>query len=87
MRGRKADEALAILNFMPSPTAKTVSRVVKSAVANAENNFQMTPSDLMITKAFVNEGLMMKRIRFKGRGRVNPILKRSSHITIVVEET
>ena len=86
VRGRKADEALAILNFMPSPTAKTVSRVVKSAVANAENNFQMTPSDLMITKAFVNEGLMMKRIRFKGRGRVNPILKRSSHITIVVEE-
>ena len=86
VRGKKATEALAILNFMPSPTARIVSRVVKSAVANAENNFQMAPSDLKIVNAFVNEGTMMKRIRFKGRGRVNPILKRFSHITIGVEE-
>ncbi|PIU57177.1 MAG: 50S ribosomal protein L22 [Chloroflexi bacterium CG07_land_8_20_14_0_80_51_10] len=86
VRGKRADEALAILNFIPSPTARTISRVVKSAVANAENNFQMTPSDLRIVNAFVDEGLRMKRIRFKGRGRVSPILKRLSHITIVVEE-
>ena len=86
VRGKRADEALAILNFIPSPTARTISRVVKSAVASAENNFQMTPSDLRIVNAFVDEGLRMKRIRFKGRGRVSPILKRLSHITIVVEE-
>ena len=86
VRGKRADEALAILNFIPSPTARTISRVVKSAVANAENNFQMTPSDLRIVNAFVDEGLRMKRIRFKSRGRVSPILKRLSHITIVVEE-
>jgi len=87
VRGKKADEALAILRFLPSPTARTISRVVKSAVANAENNFQMAPSDLRIVKAFTDEGPMLKRIRFKGRGRVSPILKRSSHITVVVEET
>ena len=87
VRGKRADEALAILKFMSSPIARDVSRVVKSAVANAENNYQMVPSELKIVDAFVNEGLMMKRIRFKGRGRVNPILKRLSHITIVVEET
>ena len=86
VRGKKADEAMAILNFMPSPNARTVFRAVKSAVANAENNYQMVPSDLVITRAYVNEGLMMKRMRFKGRGRVSPILKRLCHITIVVEE-
>ncbi|MDY6912319.1 MAG: 50S ribosomal protein L22 [Chloroflexota bacterium] len=86
VRGKSADEALAILSFIPSPTALSISRVVKSAIANAENNFQMVPSDLKITKAFVDEGLMMKRMRFTGRGRVSPILKRLCHITIVVEE-
>ena len=86
VRGKMVDEALAILKFMPSPIARIVARVVKSATANAENNFQMSPSELRIVRAFVDEGLRMKRIRFKARGRVNPILKRLSHITIVVEE-
>ena len=86
VRGKSADEALAILNFTPSPTAKKVARVVRSAVANAENNYQMAPSDLKVTKAYVDEGPMMKRVRFAGRGRVSPILKRISHITVVVEE-
>ncbi|MBT9148601.1 MAG: 50S ribosomal protein L22 [Dehalococcoidia bacterium] len=86
VRGKMPDEALAILRFMPSPTARIVARVVKSAAANAENNFKMLPSEIRIVRAFVDEGLRMKRIRFKARGRVNPILKRLSHITIVVEE-
>ncbi|MBT4511081.1 MAG: 50S ribosomal protein L22 [Chloroflexi bacterium] len=86
VRGKGADEALAVLNFMPSPIARTVSRVVKSAVASAENNYQMTPSELKITRAYVDEGTRMKRVRFAGRGRVSPILKRSCHITVVVEE-
>ncbi len=87
VRGEKVDEALAILSFMPSANARTISKVVKSAAANAENNFQMAPSDLRIVRASVDEGLRMKRISYKGRGRVNPILKRMCHITIVVEET
>lgn len=86
VRGKSADEALAALNFTPSPTARKVARVVKSAVANAENNYQMAPSDLRVTKAYVDEGAMMKRVRFAGRGRVSPILKRLCHITVVVEE-
>jgi len=86
VRGKMAEESLAILKFMSSPTARVVARVVKSATANAENNFHMSPSDLIIAKAFVDEGLRMKRMRFKSRGRVSPILKRLSHITIVVEE-
>ena len=86
IRGRGADEALAMLKFMPSPTARVVARVVKSAVANAENNYQMVPAELKVTKAYVEDGPRMKRIRFQGRGRVNPILKRLCHITIAVEE-
>ena len=86
VRDKKVDEALAILQFLPSPSARTVSRVVKSAVANAENNFEMTPSDLRIVRIFVDEGRSMKRYHAGPRGRVKPILKRSSHITIVVKE-
>ncbi len=86
VRGKKADEALAILRFLPSPIGRTVLRVVKSAVSNAENNYQMTPSDLTITRIFVDEGTRMKRMRFKGRGRTSPIIKRLCHITVFVEE-
>ena len=86
IQGKSADEALAILKFTPTPTARSISRVVKSAVANAENNYHMSPSELKVTKAFANEGQRMKRVRFAGRGRISPIIKRSSHITVVVEE-
>lgn len=86
IRGKGADEALAMLNFAPTPTARIVSRVVRSAVANAENNYQMVPSELKVIRAYVDEGVSMRRIRFQGRGRVNPYRRRMSHITIVVEE-
>lgn len=87
IRGKGADEALAMLKFTPSPIAGMVSRVVRSAVSNAENNYQMVPSELKVTRAYVDEGTRMKRMRFQGRGRVSPIIKRMSHITVVVEET
>ena len=86
VRGKKVDEALAILQFLPSPSARTVAKVVKSAAANAENNFEMMPSDLWIANIFVDEGPSLKRYRAGPRGRVKPILKRSSHITVVVKE-
>ena len=86
VRGKKVDEALTILRFLPSPSARTVAKVVKSAAANAENNFEMTPSDLKIVRIFVDEGRTMKRFRAGPRGRVKPILKRSSHITVIVKE-
>ncbi|MDY6907914.1 MAG: 50S ribosomal protein L22 [Chloroflexota bacterium] len=86
VRGVKVDEALTILKHLPSPSARTVAKVVKSAAANAENNYEMTPSDLRIVRIYVDEGRTMKRYRAGPRGRAKPILKRSSHITVVVEE-
>ena len=84
VRGRRVDEALSILRFTPTPTARVVAKVVKSAAANAENNFQMSPSDLRIVKIFADAAPSLKRYRPRARGRVSPILKRSSHITVIV---
>ncbi len=84
LRGKSVDEALAILQFLPSPNARKVAKVLSSAVANAENNYQLSSSNLKVLEAFADDGPRLKRVRFKGRGRVNPILKRTSHITVVV---
>lgn len=86
VRGKKVDDALAILKFLPTPAAREVAKVVKSAAANAENNYQMSPSDLHIVKVYADEGPTLKRFRPRSHGRVSPVLKRSSHITVVVEE-
>jgi large subunit ribosomal protein L22 len=86
VRGKKVDEALTLLKFTPTPTARVVAKVVKSAAANAENNFQMEPADLRIVNIFTGEGRTLKRFRARARGRASHILKRSSHITVVVAE-
>ena len=86
VRGKKVDEALTILRFAPTPTARVVAKVVKSAAANAENNFQMSPSDLKIITVFADEAPSLKRFRPRARGRANHILKRSSHITVIVAD-
>lgn len=84
VRGRGVGEALTILRFSSSPAARSVAKVIKSAVANAENNFQMASSDLRIINIYANKGHTLKRIRPQARGRVNRILRRSSNITVVV---
>ena len=86
VRGKRVDEALTILRFLPTPTAKAVAKVIKSAVANAENNFQMPPAELRITDIFADQGHTLKRFRPQSRGRISPILKRSSNITVFVTE-
>ena len=86
VRGRKVDEALTVLSFSPIPTAKAVAKVIKSAAANAENNFQMSPAELRITDIFADQGHTLKRFRPQSRGRVSPILKRASNITVFVTE-
>ncbi len=86
VRGKKVDEALIWLRFTPSPTARVVAKVIKSAAANAENELQMSPADLRITKIFADEARTLKRFRARSRGRASHILKRSSHITVVVSE-
>ncbi|MBE0479731.1 MAG: 50S ribosomal protein L22, partial [Dehalococcoidia bacterium] len=78
--------ALAILSFLPTPSARTVAKVVKSAVANAENNFQMVPGRLRIVKTYADEGQTLKRFRAGARGRVSPFRRRYSHVTVIVEE-
>jgi large subunit ribosomal protein L22 len=86
VRGKSIDEALNLLKFTPTPTAKAVAKVVKSAAANAESNFQLTPSELKIVKIFADDGRTLKRYRPGARGRANPVLRRSSHITVIVAE-
>lgn len=86
VRGKKVEEALALLQFYPSPAAKAVYKVIKSAASNAENNYEIPIKDLKIKRIYADEGPRLKRFRPQARGRINPILKRSSHITVVVEE-
>lgn len=86
VRGKKVDEALILLKFTPTPKAKVVAKVVRSAAANAENNFQIDPADLKVVSIYVDEARSMRRFRPRSRGRVSPIRKHSSHITVIVAE-
>ena len=86
VRGKKVDEALNILRFAPTPNARIVAKTIQSAVANAESGFQMSPSDLKIVSICADEARTLKRYRPRSRGRASPILKRSSHITVIVAE-
>jgi large subunit ribosomal protein L22 len=84
IRGRKIDDALTILQFSGIPVARDVTKVLKSATANAENNLDMTRSDLRIVRCYADPGPMLKRFKPRSRGRVSPILRRTSHITVIV---
>ncbi len=86
VRGKKVDEALTLLRFTPTPKAGVVAKVVQSAVANAENNFQIDPADLKVVSIYVDEARSLRRWRPRSRGRVSPIRKHSSHITVIVAE-
>ena len=86
VRGKQVEQALTLLRFTPTPKAGVVAKVVKSAAANAENNFQMDPADLKIVRIMVDDATSLRRFRPRSRGRVSPIRKRSSHITVVVAE-
>lgn len=86
VRGKRVDEALAILRNMPHKAAREIYRTVASAAANAENNFHMDRDDLVIKTITVDEGPSLKRYMPRARGRVNVIRKRSSHITVIVDD-
>ncbi len=86
VRGKPVDEALQMLQFLPSPAAARVAKVVKSAAANAENELLARTSDLRIIEIYANEGPRVKRFRARARGRVARITRRNSHITVVVDE-
>ena len=84
--GKRIDEAMTILRFLPTPHARLVAKVLHSAAANAENNHSLDRDDLRIKRAYAGEGRTLKRWKAKSRGRVAPILRRTSHVTVIVEE-
>lgn len=86
IRGKSLKEAMAILEYTPKAASEIVAKVVRSAAANAENNYDMNPDDLFVSEAYVDQGPTMKRIRPRARGMADRIRKRTSHITVVVAE-
>jgi large subunit ribosomal protein L22 len=86
IRGKPVTEALAILRFLPHKATVPVAKVIRSASANAENNFNLDPDELVVLRVFADESRTLKRYRPRARGRANQILKRSSHVTVVVSE-
>ena len=86
IKGKKADIALRDLEFTRKKVAKDVSKTVKSAISNAENNYQYDIDNLIVKEAYVGKSLVMKRYRPRAKGRASPIKKPFSRITIVLEE-
>ncbi|MCK6263132.1 MULTISPECIES: 50S ribosomal protein L22 [Vibrio] len=86
IRGKSVDQALEILTFSNKKAAELIKKVLESAIANAEHNEGADIDDLSVAKIFVDEGPIMKRIMPRAKGRADRILKRSSHISIVVAD-
>jgi large subunit ribosomal protein L22 len=86
VRGKNAVQAMDILRFNPQNAALPVGKLLASAVANAEENFGVSRDDLFVAKIFADEAPTRKWRRFGARGRFKPILRRSSHVTIVLRE-
>jgi large subunit ribosomal protein L22 len=86
IQGKQVDEALSMLKFTPKKGAKVLEKVLNSAIANAENNLDLDRENLYVKRAYANDGPHMKRFRPKARGMAYPILKRSSHVGVIVED-
>lgn len=86
IRGKKIGEALAILEFTPKAASPIVIKLLKSAIANAEHNYDMDINELVVSEAYANEGPTLKRFRPRAKGAASAINKRTSHITIVVSD-
>ncbi len=86
VRGKSVPEALAILRFANKSVAHDFRKTVQSAAANAENNFQLEPANLYIAEIFADDGPVFKRLRPRSRGRGDQYVKRTSHLTVVVDE-
>jgi ribosomal protein L22 len=84
LRGKSVDEARAILAFTPREVARDWSKLLESAVANAENNHELVEDDLLVREAYADEGPTIKRFRPRAQGRATPIRKRTSHLTITL---
>ena len=87
IRGKNVNEAFAILQYTPKEAAVVINKVLKSAVANAENNHSLDIDSLVVSKIMVDEGPSLKRIMPRAKGRADRIVKRTSHITVVVADS
>ncbi|CAM4253248.1 50S ribosomal protein L22 [Paenibacillus alkaliterrae] len=86
IRGKQVGDAIAILRHTPKSASPILEKLLNSAIANAEHNYQLDVNKLVISQAFVNQGPTMKRFRPRAMGRASRINKRTSHITLVVSE-
>ena len=86
IRGKDVDEALAIMKFTPKASSEVLEKLLKSAIANAENNHNMKRENLYVAEIYANQGPTLKRIRPAAKGSAVRIRKRTSHITIVLKE-
>ena len=86
IRGKQIGEAVAILRHTPKAASPVVEKVLKSAVANAEHNYELDVNNLVVSEIYVDEGPTLKRFRPRAQGRASAINKRTSHITVVVSE-
>ena len=86
VRGKDVIEADIILSNLNKEAARLIRKELTSAVANAENNLGLDKENLFVSEAYINEGITLKRMKFGSRGHVDPIKKRTSHITIVVSD-
>ena len=86
IRGKQVDEALSILKHAPRKSAPIVEKLVKSAIANAENNHEMSRENLVVSEIFANQGPTIKRFKPRAMGRATMIRKRTSHIGVTLKE-
>jgi large subunit ribosomal protein L22 len=86
VRGKDAEQAITMLKFMPQKGAHFIGKLIASAVANAENNFDLNRDDLFVKVIFADEGVTLKRMKAGARGRYKPRVKRTSHITVILDE-
>lgn len=85
IRGKPVSEALSILKFTPKASCPVVTKLLNSAIANAENNLEMDKKELFVAECYAGQGPTLKRVRPRSRGMANPILKRTSHITVILD--
>ena len=86
IRGKQVDDALAILMYTPKSAAPVVEKLLASAIANAENNLEMSRENLYVAEVYANQGPTLKRYVARSRGSASPVLKRTSHISVVLDQ-
>ena len=86
IRGKRVDEAISALRFMSTPHARRIAKIVRSAAANAENNYNLGPHTLQITTAYASDSVRLKRMIPRARGRADVMRRRRSNVTIIVDD-